>query len=1381
MRYIVRSLVWFGLFALAAGSGGELLAQTQKPGEPPVQLPQDRMRGPFDLLADRDGGVGDLRLAGRYGGCLYNAGTIDEDGNIYDFCYWQQPSPAVNIPSFFSNYVYFAAPPSERNKHMAAVAELANTNNKGYTVNWGNSLVEGEVIPADGQLGPFHSGQTARSDGSCFDMTDAFWGSGTPMLAHSDCPPTWGSLGWQGTKRVDEAGWLAYANQVGDLNFSFDDWKVPDNFKVQPEDKFLGAKQVFGFISDYSSETLFGSGTFPSYGNIIPASMGGDPDEAPTRSGWPLGMLAKIDAYSFPAKNLLNTGFYKMTIVNNSEEVYGVGLDYDSLYLGIGVEWFTFNQGTSVYRDPANNVVRAATMCQGQTDQSSKGAFPGCGPGGDPQHFADSWGSAPPAGVGAGFNYGAAGFVLLKSPIGDMRNKQFTDPTSPFFGKGDPESWDDTITFSHGHMCGFHGCNATIGNATPRFGANDDYEQKAFGLVASITDDVIGNRNVGDIATHTMWDTWRWEEFNDPSQLDFNRWTPGNDAGIDWDWNEDGVQDELAWDDCSDNTLGLQFDPFAGVSKRCSVAWSDTLTSGWGNVYSNNAGIVGVGPVSLAAGETTQFVWAVVPVWDGVGGPNLVNVEAQINEAIAHYQRFYLLPESAPRPNIVSVDIQQGGSTAGPDPETQPGAGITLYWDDTTDQWEDAFIQRALTNLLAADPATALGRLRELNPLLADTLAFLVENNVEALYLFKSCDGSNTFTDDANCASDPATDPEGKFTQAGGWLPYASFEPDEDGNFPNSFTDQAVFGGRSFLYSLNTETRGLTLSVITGDAIAVDPVSGQTVCTLNCSSTNFEVPKILPILETSTSVNNVVNVYIPVANQAGSSGASVTLVTESPDFLPFARMNVTPTSGEVDDGNYSLVFGDTVRVTEVSELDPVSGDFILQGNTVEVVDEGVGTTTFTTSGPVATTPTTVQETIVGTTRTRLFTYNPPLPVSVLVDDADIPLVVSNSVLGEQTVPGTYFSLPNFPSFTYEVDNSVAGDFAGQTYLDANGDPIRLLVEPSVTWLDTEASGKNIEGRYRINWLSPAFGDASPYLLDFADPTATKDAIISSLEGRSSVVSSTNPDFASFLGLPAEALLEVNLPFEIENVTAGEDNPTPVSVVITNTNKQTSLLLGDPTELDTMIVQVAETEWLPGDGLVLIEGTGTDIEVKVGTAIIGCDPGLWRRIGCNPVSLNSRGGTGYIPNGGGQTLNFRYFQSVTAETEYGFNVASGISSRAALAPDNLDAIRASLDSVKVVPNPFVMFSEYSTSGGTDRVIFTHMPPRGAVRIYTVTGQFVQQVKWGLDDLNGNGDLFFNLRTREGNEMAAGLYLFVVKAFGTDGSEIGEAKGKFVLIK
>ncbi|KPK56120.1 MAG: hypothetical protein AMS21_12940, partial [Gemmatimonas sp. SG8_38_2] len=69
----------------------------------------------------------------------------------------------------------------------------------------------------------------------------------------------------------------------------------------------------------------------------------------------------------------------------------------------------------------------------------------------------------------------------------------------------------------------------------------------------------------------------------------------------------------------------------------------------------------------------------------------------------------------------------------------------------------------------------------------------------------------------------------------------------------------------------------------------------------------------------------------------------------------------------------------------------------------------------------------------------------------------------------------------------------------------------------------------------------------------------------------------------------------------------------------------------------------------------------------------------------------------------------------------------------------------------------------------------------LRIFTVSGQFVQELNWGPSDLAGNGDLFWNMRTREGWYAASGLYVFTVVATNpADGQELKKI-GKFVIIR
>ena len=109
------------------------------------------------------------------------------------------------------------------------------------------------------------------------------------------------------------------------------------------------------------------------------------------------------------------------------------------------------------------------------------------------------------------------------------------------------------------------------------------------------------------------------------------------------------------------------------------------------------------------------------------------------------------------------------------------------------------------------------------------------------------------------------------------------------------------------------------------------------------------------------------------------------------------------------------------------------------------------------------------------------------------------------------------------------------------------------------------------------------------------------------------------------------------------------------------------------------------------------------------------------------------------------------------------------------------IRTQMDSIKTVPNPYIGVSQYQTSNSEARLVFTHLPPTGSIRIFTVSGQFVQELTWGPEELAGNGDLFWDMKTREGWELAAGLYIYVVEATNpADGGRLTKTN-KFVVIR
>jgi len=107
----------------------------------------------------------------------------------------------------------------------------------------------------------------------------------------------------------------------------------------------------------------------------------------------------------------------------------------------------------------------------------------------------------------------------------------------------------------------------------------------------------------------------------------------------------------------------------------------------------------------------------------------------------------------------------------------------------------------------------------------------------------------------------------------------------------------------------------------------------------------------------------------------------------------------------------------------------------------------------------------------------------------------------------------------------------------------------------------------------------------------------------------------------------------------------------------------------------------------------------------------------------------------------------------------------------------DVEESVLKKIKVVPNPYVVSSilerqPYLRGRGERIVRFINLPSECTVRIYTVYGDLVTTLEhYGISD----GTVKWDLRTRDGLEVAFGLYVFHVDAPG-----IGEYIGKFAIV-
>jgi hypothetical protein len=144
------------------------------------------------------------------------------------------------------------------------------------------------------------------------------------------------------------------------------------------------------------------------------------------------------------------------------------------------------------------------------------------------------------------------------------------------------------------------------------------------------------------------------------------------------------------------------------------------------------------------------------------------------------------------------------------------------------------------------------------------------------------------------------------------------------------------------------------------------------------------------------------------------------------------------------------------------------------------------------------------------------------------------------------------------------------------------------------------------------------------------------------------------------------------------------------------------------------------------------------------------------------------------------LHICYYRGFTSADEFVFTVVGPHTAQLSAAD-----IQADMRRIQVVPNPFLVNTQLGQV-----LMFTNMPAKGRLRIFSVSGQFLQQIEWqegslsqpGMGaHLNAQGDLLYNMRTHEDLLLASGLYLFVVEALDASNRTIARKNGKFVIVR
>jgi hypothetical protein len=113
--------------------------------------------------------------------------------------------------------------------------------------------------------------------------------------------------------------------------------------------------------------------------------------------------------------------------------------------------------------------------------------------------------------------------------------------------------------------------------------------------------------------------------------------------------------------------------------------------------------------------------------------------------------------------------------------------------------------------------------------------------------------------------------------------------------------------------------------------------------------------------------------------------------------------------------------------------------------------------------------------------------------------------------------------------------------------------------------------------------------------------------------------------------------------------------------------------------------------------------------------------------------------------------------------------------------NQAAINNGMENIKVVPNPYIATNDMEPVVSNwylnqrRSIMFTNLPAQCKITIFTVSGVFVDEIE--VENDSDTGIAHWDVETAEGLEVAAGMYLYHVKAELTGAEKIG----KFAIIK
>lgn len=87
----------------------------------------------------------------------------------------------------------------------------------------------------------------------------------------------------------------------------------------------------------------------------------------------------------------------------------------------------------------------------------------------------------------------------------------------------------------------------------------------------------------------------------------------------------------------------------------------------------------------------------------------------------------------------------------------------------------------------------------------------------------------------------------------------------------------------------------------------------------------------------------------------------------------------------------------------------------------------------------------------------------------------------------------------------------------------------------------------------------------------------------------------------------------------------------------------------------------------------------------------------------------------------------------------------------------------LNDIGVVPNPYIVNSGFNETEYKKRIRFTRLPEICTISIFTISGEKVRELE---HNNSTDGNLWWDLRSYNNQEIAPGLYIYVVQTPGGD---------------